>query len=73
MRTVGLAYLFLFIMIFGTAGMAAVFVIAAWYIWKKAHFKILAIIPLFLAVPCTAAACYLLAIVWREPPWGFHF
>lgn len=53
--------------------MAAVFAIAAWNIWKKARFKILAVIPLFLAVPCAAAACYLLAIVWREPPWGFHF
>lgn len=53
--------------------MAAVFAIAAWNIWKKARFKILAVIPLFLAVPCAAAACYLLAIVWREPPWGVHF
>lgn len=65
---VGLAYLFLFIMVFGAAGMAAAFVIAAWYIWKKARFKILATIPLLLAVPCAVAAFYLLSIVWREPP-----
>ena len=68
-----MAYLFLFIMILGAAGTAVAFVIVAWMIWKRARFKILAIIPLLLAVPCAVAAFYLLAIVWREPPWGFHF
>lgn len=36
----GLAYLFLFIMILGVAGIAVALVIAAWNIWKKARFKI---------------------------------
>lgn len=73
MRAVGLAYLFLFVMILGAAGIAVALVIAAWNIWKKARFKFLAIIPLLLAVPCAVVTFYLLAIVWREPPWGFHF
>jgi len=71
--TVGLAYLFLFIMILGVAGIAVALVIAAWNIWKKARFKILAIIPLLLVIPCAVVVFYLLEIVWREPPWGFHF
>lgn len=69
----GLAYLFLFIMILGAAGIAVALVIAAWNIWKKARFKILAIIPLLLVTPCAVVVFYLLEIVWREPPWGFHF
>ena len=69
----GLAYLFLFVMILGAAGIAVALVIAAWNIWKKARFKILAILPLLLAVLCAVVVFYLLAIVWREPPWGFHF
>ena len=73
METVGLAYFFLFIMILGATGVDVALVIAAWIIWKKARFKILIIIPLLLAVPCAVVAFYLLAIVWREPPWGFHF
>ena len=73
METVGLAYFFLFIMILGATGVDVALVIAAWIIWKKARFKILIIIPLLLAVPCAVVAFYLLAIVWREPPWGFYF
>ena len=73
MGTVGLAYLFLFIMALGAAGTAAALLTAAWNIWKKARFKFLEIIPLLLAVPCAVVAFYLLAIVWKEPPWGFHF
>lgn len=69
----GLAYLFLFVMILGAAGIAVALLIAAWEIWKKARFKILAIIPLLLAGLCAVVAFYLLAIVWREPPWRFHF
>ena len=69
----GLAYLFLFIMILGGGGVAVALVIVAWNIWKKARFKILAILPLLLAVLCAVVVFYLLAIVWREPPWGFHF
>ena len=67
----GLAYFFLFIMILGTAGTAVTLLVLAWIIWKKSRFKIFAIIPVLLAVPCAVAAFYLLAIVWREPPWGF--
>ena len=69
----GLAYLFLFIMILGVAGIAVALVIAAWNIWKKARLKILAIIPLLLVIPCAVVVFYLLEIVWREPPCGFHF
>ena len=69
----GLSYLFLFIMILGATGAAVALLVAAWKIWKKSRFKIFAIIPMLLAVPCAVAAFYLLEIVWREPPWGFHF
>ena len=69
----GLAYLFLFIMILGAIGAAFALLVAAWKIWKKSRLKIFAIIPVLLAVPCVVVAFYLLAIVWREPPWGFHF
>ena len=71
--TVGLAYLFILVMILGTTGAAVALLAAAWKIWKRARFKILAIIPLFLTAPCAVVTVYLLAIVWREPPWGFHF
>ena len=69
----GLAYLFLFIMILGATGAAVALLVAAWKIWKKSRFKIFAIIPMLLVVPCAVVAFYLLAIVWREPPWGVHF
>lgn len=69
----GLAYLFLFIMILGATGAAVALLVAAWKIWKKSRFKIFAIIPMLLVVPCAVVAFYLLAIVWREPPWRFHF
>ena len=48
----GLAYFFIFITIFGAAGIAVVLLKAAWEIWKKARFKILAIIPLLLGGFC---------------------
>ena len=67
----GLAYFFLFIMILGAAGAAVALLVLAWIIWKKSGFKIFSVIPVLLAVPCAVAAFYLLAIVWREPPWGF--
>lgn len=69
----GLAYIFLLIMILGATGAAVAFLVAAWKIWKKSRLKIFAIIPVLLAVPCVVAAFYFMAIVWREPPWGFHF
>ena len=69
----GLAYLFLFIMILEAAGLAVALLVAAWKIWKKSRFKIFAIIPVLLAGLCTVVAFYLLEIVWREPPWGVHF
>ena len=69
----GLAYLFLFIMMLGATGAAVVLLVTAWKIWKKSRFKIFAIIPVLLVVPCVVVAFYLLAIVWREPPWGVHF
>ena len=66
----GLAYFFLFIIILGAAGAAVALLVLAWIIWKKSRFKIFSVIPVLLAVPCAVAAFYLLAIVWREPPWG---
>ena len=69
----GLAYFFLFIMILGAAGTAVTLLVLAWIIWKKSRFKIFSVIPALLAVSCAAVAFYLLEIVWREPPWGFHF
>lgn len=69
----GLGYVLLFIMIIWAAGIAVLLLKAAWEIWKKSRLKFLAIIPLLFAGFCAAAAFYLLAIVWREPPWGFHF
>lgn len=62
----GLAYFFLFLTIFGAAGIAVVLLKAAWGIWKKARFKILAIIPLLLGGFCAFVALYFLAIIWRE-------
>jgi len=56
-------------MIFGAAGIAIVLLKAAWGIWKKARFKILAIIPLLLGGFCAVVAFYFLAIIWRE---GFY-
>lgn len=69
----GLAYLFLFGMILGAIGAAALLLKTAWEAWKKPRQKALAVIPLLLAAACAAAALYLLMIAWREPPWGFHF
>ena len=54
-------------------GAAVALLVLVWTIWKKSRFKIFSVIPVLLAVPCAAAAFYLLEIVWREPPWGFHF
>ena len=45
----GLAYFSIFIVILGAAGIAVVLLKAAWEIWKKARFKILAIILCFWA------------------------
>lgn len=69
----GLVYFFLFIMILGAAGAAVPLLALAWIIWKKSRFKIFAVIPVLLAVFCAVTAFYLLVIVWKEPPWGFHF
>ena len=66
METVGLAYFTLFLMIFGSAWIAIVLLKLAWRIWKKARFKILAIIPLLLGGFCAFVALYSLAIIWRE-------
>ena len=65
----GLAYFSLFLTIFGAAGIAVVLLKLAWSIWKKARFKILAIIPLLLGGFCAFVALYSLAIIWRE---GFY-
>lgn len=65
----GLAYFSVFLLIFGAAWIAFVLLKLAWRIWKKAQFKILAIIPLLLGAFCAFVALYSLAIIWRE---GFY-
>ena len=62
----GLAYFSIFIGILGLAGIAVVLLKAAWGIWKKARFKILAIIPLFLGGISAFFALYILAIILKE-------
>lgn len=69
----GLAYFFIVSMILGAAVSAVIFLRAAWDIYKKPRLKILAVFPFLLAGIFAAAAFYLLAIVWREPPWHFRF
>ena len=71
MRTVGLAYFSIFIVILGLAGIAVVLLKAAWGIWKKARFNILAIIPLLLGGISTFFALYFLAIILREGIYSF--
>lgn len=68
-ETVGLAYFFVFLIILGAAGIAVVLLKAAWGIWKKWQFKILAIIPLLVGVFCAFIALYFLAVILRE---GFY-
>ena len=65
----GLGYFFIFTIILGAAGIAVALLIAAWGIWKKARFKILAIIPLLLGSFCAFIAFYILGIILRE---GFY-
>ena len=65
----GLAYFSIFVVILGAAGIAVVLLKAAWEIWKKARFKILAMIPLLLGGFCAFFAVYILAIILRE---GFY-
>ena len=67
----GLAYFSIFIVILGAAGIAVVLLKAAWGIWKKARFKILAIIPLLLGGISTFFALYFLAIILREGIYSF--
>lgn len=69
----GLGYFFLFLMIAGRAGAAVVLLAAARRIWKRSRHRFLALLPVLLAVWCAAGAFQLLAVVWREPPWAFHF
>ncbi len=67
----GLAYFSILIGILGLAGIAVVLLKAAWEIWKKARFKILAIIPLLLGGISTFFALYFLAIILREGIYSF--
>ncbi|WP_295758598.1 hypothetical protein [uncultured Oscillibacter sp.] len=67
----GLAYFSILIGILGLAGIAVVLLKAAWGIWKKARFKILAIIPLLLGGISTFFALYFLAIILREGIYSF--
>ena len=65
------AYFSIFIVILGLAGIAVVLLKAAWGILKKARFKILAIIPLFLGGISAFFALYILAIILREGIYSF--
>ena len=67
----GLAYFSILIGILGLAGIAVVLLKAAWGIWKKARFKILAIIPLLLGGISTFFVFYFLAIILREGIYSF--
>ena len=67
----GLAYFSILIGILGAAGIAVVLLKAAWEIWKKARFKILAIIPLLLGGISTFFALYFLAIILKEGIYSF--
>lgn len=67
----GLAYFSILIGILGLAGIAVVLLKAAWGIWKKARFKILAIIPLLLGGISTFFALYFLAIILKEGIYSF--
>ena len=69
----GLAYFFLVHYDTGGSRSSGCFIGVGVDNLEKISFKIFSVIPVLLAVPCAAAAFYLLAIVWREPPWGFHF
>lgn len=66
-ETMGLAYFFLFIMLIGAVCAAIALLTAALYVWKKAHYKILALITAGLAGYCAVKAFDLLVIVWRAP------
>ena len=67
----GLGYFFIFTIILGAAGIAVALLIAAWGIWKKARFKILAIIPLLLGGFCAFFALYFLVIILKEGIYSF--
>ncbi len=69
----GLAYFILFGMILGAVALAIISLKAAWEIWKGSQWKVMAVFPVLLAVLCFGVAFYLIAIIWKEPPWGFHF
>ncbi len=62
----GLAYFFLFIMIFGSAWLAVISLKMAGDIWRNARFKIIAIIPFLFGAFCALVVLYSLAIIWRE-------
>ena len=67
----GLAYFSIFVTILGAAGIAVVLLKAAWGIWKKARFNILAIIPLLLGGISAFYALYFLAIILKEGIYSF--
>ena len=67
----GLAYFSIFIGILGAAAIAVVLLKAAWGIWKKARFNILAIIPLLLGGISAFYALYFLAIILKEGIYSF--
>ena len=69
----GLGYVLVLGMALGGFGMAVTLWGAAREMWKKSRWRILAAVPLLLGVLCAGMACYLLGIIWREPPWSFHF
>lgn len=71
--SMGLAYFFIALMISGAGALVVILLRTAWKIWNSPKWRALAALPLLLAVPCGITAVYLVALVWKEPPWGFRF
>lgn len=68
-----LGYLMLFFLLAALAGTAGFLLKTAWSFWRLSRRRAAAVLFLLLALLSAAAACYLLGIVWQEPPWRFHF
>lgn len=65
----GLGYFVIFLTIFGTGALAVVLLKAAWKLWNSPKWRALAVLPFLLALPCSYAAVYLVAMILRE---GFY-
>lgn len=66
-------YLMLLLLLAGLSGSAGVLWKLGWSLWKTPRRRVAAVLLLLLALLAAAAALYFLKILWREPPWRFHF